>query len=179
MQISKNCFSHFLTCNKYNKESKTQFPVDFAQKILSELKFQFKHRFLDLNEKSEEIHIFQNLFSCDIEKLSPILQMETIDLQCNDALKIKDQQEILVDLYKFLPDTQYPNLKKFVIEYTSIFATTYLCEQTFSKLKYIKSKYRSAMSDEHLESILKIGTNNTEPEFDKIIAEKLQFHASD
>jgi hypothetical protein len=67
--------------------------------------------------------------------------MEMIDLQCNDALKIFHRIETLVDFYKFLPDTQYPNLKKFAIEYISIFAKTYLCEQTFSKMKYIKSKY--------------------------------------
>ncbi|KAL4142782.1 hypothetical protein QTP88_005187 [Uroleucon formosanum] len=177
-QISKNCFIHFSTCDKYNKESKTQFPVDFAQKIISELKIQFKLRFSDLDVKSEEINIFQNPFSCDIEKLPPTLQMEMIDLQSNDALKIKHREETLVDFYKFLPDIQYPNLKKFAIEYISVFATTYLCEQTFSKMKYIKSKYRSAMTDKHLESILKIGTSNIQPQFDQILAEKHQFHTS-
>ncbi|XP_060835347.1 general transcription factor II-I repeat domain-containing protein 2B-like [Rhopalosiphum padi] len=177
-QISKNCFIHFSTCDKYNKESRTQFPVDFAQKIISELKIQFKQRFSDLDVKSEEINIFQNPFSCDIEKLPPTLQMEMIDLQSNDALKIKHREETLVDFYKFLPDIQYPNLKKFAIEYISVFATTYLCEQTFSKMKYIKSKYRSAMTDKHLESILKIGTSNIQPQFDRILAEKHQFHTS-
>lgn len=34
------------------------------------------------------------------------------------------------------------------------------------------------MSDKHLKSIFKIGTNNTKPKFDKILAEKHQFHAS-
>ncbi|KAL4098878.1 hypothetical protein QTP88_023396 [Uroleucon formosanum] len=177
-QISKNCFIHFSTCDKYNKESKTQFPVDFAQKIISELKIQFKLRFSDLDVKSEEINIFQNPFSCDIEKLPPTLQIEMIDLQSNDALKIKHREETLVDFYKFLPDIQYPNLKKFAIEYISVFATTYLCEQTLSKMKYIKSKYRSAMTDKHLESILKIGTSNIQPQFDQILAEKHQFHTS-
>ncbi|KAL4127516.1 hypothetical protein QTP88_011683 [Uroleucon formosanum] len=118
-QISKNCFIHFSTCDKYNKESKTQFPVDFAQKIISELKIQFKLRFSDLDVKSEEINIFQNPFSCDIEKLPPTLQMEMIDLQSNDALKIKHREKTLVDFYKFLPDIQYPNLKKIAIEYIS------------------------------------------------------------
>jgi hypothetical protein len=104
--------------------------------------------------------------------------MEMIDLQSNDALKIKHREETLVDFYKFLPDIHYPNLKKFAIEYISVFATTYLCEQTFSKMKYIKSKYRSTMTDKHLESILKIGTSNIQPQFDRILAEKHQFHTS-
>jgi len=45
-------------------------------------------------------------------------------------------------------------------------------------MKYIKSKYRSAMTDKHLESILKIGTSNIQPQFDRILAEKHQFHTS-
>jgi hypothetical protein len=66
-----------------------------------------------------------------------------IDLQCNDALKMKHREEILVDFYKFLPNIQYPiKKKKIAIVYKSVFATIYLCEQTFSKMKYIKLKYR-------------------------------------
>jgi len=42
--ILKKCFTHFFTCDKYNKESKTQFPFDFAQKIISELKIQFQQQ---------------------------------------------------------------------------------------------------------------------------------------
>jgi len=38
--------------------------------------------------------------------------MEMIDLQSNDALKIKHREETEVDFYKFLPDTQYSKLKK-------------------------------------------------------------------
>lgn len=104
-------------------------------KIISELKIQFQQRFSDLDIKSEKINTFQNPFSCNIEKLHPTLQIETIDLQCNDTLKIK-----------------YHNMqikKKSAIEYIS--ATIYLCEPTFSKSKYIKSKYRSTMFNKHLE----------------------------
>jgi hypothetical protein len=67
-QISKNCFIHFFNCDKYN-EYKLQFPIDFAQKIISELKIQFKQRFSDLDVKSEDINIFQYPFGCDIDKL--------------------------------------------------------------------------------------------------------------
>lgn len=77
--------------------------------------------------------------------MPPTIEIETIDYQCIDALKIK-YIEKTVDFYKFLPNTQYiyihlygyTNLKQFAIEYISVYATTYLCEQTFSKMKYIK-----------------------------------------
>jgi len=116
----------FLLAINIFKKCKTQFPVDFAQKIIPELKIQFKQRFSDLDVKSEDINIFQNPFGCDIQKLPSAFQMEMIDLQCNDALKTKHREETLVDFYTFLPDTQYSNLLKFAIYYIiSVFATTY------------------------------------------------------
>lgn len=60
MLILKKNLTNFITCDKSNKDSKTQFPVDFVQKIISELLIQFQHRFSDLEVKSEEINIFQN-----------------------------------------------------------------------------------------------------------------------
>lgn len=62
--------------------------------------------------------------------------MELVDLQCNDALKIKHREETLIVFNKLLPDT--PNLKK--LQLNSVFSTTNLREQTFSKMKYIKLK---------------------------------------
>lgn len=38
------------------------------------------------------------------------------------------------------------------------FGSTFKCEETFSKLKFVKSKYKSSLSDEHLKYILMIGT---------------------
>ena len=33
----------------------------------------------------------------------------------------------------------------------ALFGSTYLCEQFFSKMGFMKSPYRSVMTDEHLE----------------------------
>ena len=38
----------------------------------------------------------------------------------------------------------------------SMFASTYICESMFSDMKIIKTKYRNRLSDEHLETLLKI-----------------------
>lgn len=74
---------------------------------------------------SNEINNFQNpSFSCDIEKIPPILQTEMIDLQCNDALKIIKRKETLIDIHKFLPNIQYPNLTILAIEYI---ISIYIC----------------------------------------------------
>ena len=61
---------------------------------------------------------------------------------------------------------------------TSIFGNTYLCETTFSKMKYVKLQYKSLLSDDHLHATLMIGSTNFEPQFDEILSERKQFHSS-
>ena len=40
--------------------------------------------------------LFQNPFNCATEELSPNLQLEVINLQCNDMLKDKSQEKNLM-----------------------------------------------------------------------------------
>lgn len=63
-------------------------------------------------------NIFENPFSCDIEKLPPNLQnmemetLETIDLLWrNDAIQIKYREDTLVDYYTFLAVLQIHNIQ--------------------------------------------------------------------
>lgn len=42
------------------------------------------------------------------------------------------------------------------------YLAVYLCEKTFSKLKYVKSHYRSVLADEHLHSFLMMVNSNFE-----------------
>lgn len=104
--------------------------------------------------------------------------MEIIDLQADDRLKDKYREGNLIEFYKCLQPDQFPNLIKFACSFVSIFGTTYMCEQTFSKMKYVKSNYRANFSDDHLKSILTIGSSNLEPDFKEILKSKRQYHSS-
>ena len=84
-----------------------------------------------------------------------------------------------------IPETPPPPLSANLLTPSSLSADvfyeqppTYLCEKTFSKMKYVKSCYRSAYSDEHLESLLVIRTTNLEPQLNKIISGKKQLYTS-
>ncbi|CAM5164836.1 unnamed protein product [Natator depressus] len=149
-QLMKDCFAHFICCEKFNQDTESRFPTRFAQEIISDLKLQFQKRFSDLGVNAGEIWIFQNPFDCDLEKLPPELQMEVIDLQSNDLLKDKYKEGNLVEFYKCLPSDQYASVKNFVRGLMSVFGTTYVCEKTFSMMKYVKSNHRSTLSDEHV-----------------------------
>jgi len=177
-QLARSCFTHFSRCDKYRQEAATPFPNLFAQDVILALKQQFKERFSDLDAYSSEIRLFENPFDSVIGDLPSELQMEVIDLQSNDILKDKYKEGNLTEFYKCLPSDQFVYLRKFACEFISVYGTTYLCEKTFSKMKYIKSCYRSQLSNEHLNALLVIGTTHFEPQLDKILSEMKQFHIS-
>ncbi|GFQ71051.1 proteinral transcription factor ii-i repeat domain-containing protein 2a [Trichonephila clavata] len=158
--------------------TETEFSIDFAIETLSALKINFDTRFSDFDAIANQIKIFQNPFDTDIEILAPELQMEMIDLQCSDIIKNKYQNSSLLEFYKSLPLTQFGNLHKFARGLFSVFGTTNFCEKTFSKMKYIKNVYRSKLTDEHLKSLLIIGTSKISPQLQTIVSGKSQLHKS-
>lgn len=66
-----------------------------------------------------------------------------------------------------LPDS-YRNMKKYAFGVLSIFGSTYLCEQIFSNMNYIKSKYRTRLTDESLQSCVKIKVTSYMPDVEKL-----------
>ncbi|PNF17745.1 hypothetical protein B7P43_G07069 [Cryptotermes secundus] len=140
--------------------------------IFSELKKQFQQRFSDPDASAEDISKFENPFNCTIEELPPNLQLEVINLQCDNMLKGKFQENNLTEFYKCLPSDEYGELRSYARGLISVFGSTYLCEKTFSKMKYVKSQYRSALTDEHLQSIMMIGSTNFDPQFEEMLSKK-------
>ncbi|KAI5150109.1 hypothetical protein ENBRE01_1306 [Enteropsectra breve] len=179
-QVSSNIFDHFPCCKSIKGLSQAKIPIKFAVDICSELNVQLEQRFADLDAQASNMTIFENPFNASIEKVRSHLQLEIIDLQSDNVLKaaFKENQNNLVIFYKNLSGDKYPELKSFAAEFISIFGSTYLCEQTFSKMKYVKSQYRSTLTDENLQTTLKVGCTNFEIDYDKILSERSQFHSS-
>lgn len=75
-----------------------------------------------------------------------------------------------------LLEGSFPNLEKCARKILSIFSSTYLCKQTFSKMKYVKSKYRTNISDEHSQATLLIKTTKFDANYQKF--KKKQFQTS-
>ena len=63
----------------------------------------------------------------------------------------------------------YFNLAK---QMFSLFSSTYICEQTFSVMKFIKNKQRSSFTDGHLENVLKISSFSIVPDYGVLVANK-------
>ena len=54
-----------------------------------------------------------------------------------------------------LDQDKFANLRKFMASKMALFGSTYLCEQFFSEIGFMKSPYQSVMTDKHLENGLK------------------------
>lgn len=130
--------------------------TQFADK-LSILAADFRRRFSDFEAQKSRLQLLSNPFAVDVESAPANLQMELIELQCNDTLKAKYESVGASEFARFIPDTM-PELRTQVARTLSVFGSTYLCEQLFSLMKLNKTSHRSRLTDEHLHSILRISS---------------------
>ncbi|KAJ8389778.1 hypothetical protein AAFF_G00114840 [Aldrovandia affinis] len=66
-------------------------------------------------------------------------------------------------------DQTFPKIKTQAQKMLVLFGSTYVCEQTFSVMKYNKSKNRSSVSDDHLAAVLRIATSELTPDFTSLV----------
>ena len=104
------------------------------------------------------------------------LQLELINLQANGLLKEKHREGKLLEFYRSLPNDEFLKLKKFASGMAYMFGTTYVCEQTFSKMINVKSEHLTRLTDEHLKAILLVQCCNTKPNIENIMKNKERFH---
>ncbi|XP_044730447.1 general transcription factor II-I repeat domain-containing protein 2A-like [Chrysoperla carnea] len=106
----------------------------------------------------------------DVSTAPGDLQLELIELQCQTPLQDLFREKSLPDFYAALDS--YPNLRNLGMKMTTAFASTYICEQTFSTLKRAKPASRARLSDDHLHSILRMNVTQLEPNIKKLVSEK-------
>ena len=168
--------SHFPTLKEIGMlpEKKTEF-ADQLEKLLNE----FSARFKDFRSHEHLFEIFSSPFHTEIDKAPTDIQMELIDLQESTDLKAKYVEMNLGDFYrKFFDQDKFPNLRKFVASKMALFGSTYLCEQFFSKMGFIKSPYRSVITDEHLENGLRVASTSIKVNLNRVVQKKSQLHNS-
>ena len=130
----------------------------------------FESKFQDFKESEIDFKIFATPFSMDINILPEKLQLECIDLQADLQLKEKFFNLPLLTFYKFhLPKEKFPELYKHALFITSLFGSTYVCEQFFSRMKLTKSKLQTRIDDENLESTVRIACTSMEPDIEKLV----------
>jgi hAT family C-terminal dimerisation region len=86
-----------------------------------------------------------------VKKNVSILEMEIIDFQSDLQLKTRVSQ---TDFWTLVDERKYPLVKETFQMLNSCFGSTYLCESGFSTMKFLKSKFRSRLTNEHLNNCM-------------------------
>lgn len=141
--------------------------------LLDNLKNEFDERFLDFKNHEPVMAIFANPFAIDVNTTDAKFQLELIDVQSNNSLKTAYVENDLLTFYqKYIKMETYPNLSKLAHQQIALFGSTYTCEQFFSRMKNVKSKKRTSLTDEHLSRILRISTSKISADIDKLCKQK-------
>jgi len=110
------------------------------------------------------------------------LKNELIDLQHDTELKSvfeeKKKNKAHYEFWKAVEKDKFPNLIDCAQKILCVFASTYVCESTFSKLKFIKNKYRSRLTSENVENILRISVSSQPANIDAILESCERFRHS-
>lgn len=160
---------HFPRCKEIKNEfSNVQFSP-FWQNILDILK-KFNGRFTDFQNLKTDILLYTNLLTVTVKDQNPDLQLELCNLQEDPLFLLKqDTQE---DFFKLLPAEKYQKLRGFGLKMFSMFASTYICESSFSTMKLIKSNERNSLSEISLVSALRVATTELTIDIPEIIRDK-------
>lgn len=177
--LKNKTFNHFpkIKANVINiKEEKLE---EYEQKLI-ELQEDFQQRFEDLQNLKSSFTYFLNPFACNIVEdgfsISEVLlaekasgELELLEMKEDQALQIHHKSVPMLEFWQLVPESKYPSLKIAACRLLSIFGTTYNCESTYSTMKFVKSKYRSQMTNKHLSELIRTATTNIEPNFKKLV----------
>lgn len=171
-QLSNGLLANFPTMKSFVESSEFHVNVAKYASLVVDLHNEFKRRFEDVRKFEVLFDMFSLPFTTDVASVPLDFQMELIDLQCNNELKTKYSEVSLLEFYKNYLPKEMKLLKDHALKTATLFGSTYLCEQSFSLMKQIKSKCRSRLSDTLLEGNLRIAISNIEPDIDRLLKNK-------
>ena len=134
-------------------------------------------RFQDLKPLESVISFFINPFNVQDKDLSDKinnyfeisnkedLEIEIINFQHDIILKSHFQD---ISSWNLVDENRFPNLRTCALKIFSFCGTTYNCEAIFSNMTYLKSKYRSQLTDAHLDQCLRASNSAYVLDYDKI-----------
>ncbi|XP_030745088.1 general transcription factor II-I repeat domain-containing protein 2-like [Sitophilus oryzae] len=162
---------HFpILSEKISQNPLEPYDSKYHVEIVSTLKNNFKNRFKDFDEMAlvaqfvgspfMEIDI-QQFATCVMQNFGEDIaatEMEVIEFQ-ND-LALKSLVSSTKCIWSIVSKDKYSVLCRVALKVKALFSSTYLCESSFSNMKFIKNKYRNRLTDEHLDNCIRMAVSN-------------------
>ena len=123
----------------------------------SRVQDEFDRRFPEL--RTENYRHVQFPYAFDAAQLEGELALMMADLQADETKKLR-YESMSIDKFWLGMDERHELISHYVTKHLVKFGTTYACEAAFSTMLAIKSKYRTRITNEHLEHNLVIAITN-------------------
>ncbi|PSN30617.1 hypothetical protein C0J52_25630 [Blattella germanica] len=104
--------------------------------------------------------------------------LEEQDSELEGIFQEKRKTNSILEFWNTVPEKQLENLVSCAYKILCLFGSTYICEMTFSKIKFIKGKHRSHLTNVNLENLLRICVANQPARIDKIVEESSRVRSS-
>ena len=164
----------------------TDHKVEEYKDKLQGLMEDFQARFDDLQELKLCFTFLVNSFDTDVINDGCLVrqpfvtdasaaEMELTELQEDLPLKNFNKCHSTVEFWQQVTECKYPEIKKTSAPLLSVFSTTYCCESLFSVMKFVKSKYRASLTNEHLSELIRSAFTTYRPDFQKL-ANRMETH---
>ena len=98
----------------------------------------------------------------------PGFQEQLIDLKNDSSLQLSFREHSLLKFWCHVKH-DYPILYEEALKIIIPFPSSYLCENGFSALAYMKDKYRNRLDAEHP---MRLALSDVEPQFQKLVEAK-------
>ncbi|KAG0708050.1 General transcription factor II-I repeat domain-containing protein 2 [Chionoecetes opilio] len=101
--------------------------------VVTSLREEFTSRFTGVRPLAPGFKLFTSPFDFPVDEAPAPLQMELVELQCNDELKAKYRTASPLSIFRdlVLPSNKFPNYIEHVKCIVAMFGNTYCCEQLF------------------------------------------------
>ena len=97
------------------------------------------------------------------------MQLEIIELQSSTVLKCKYKEASeIIEFWKCLPEEDFLELHDVALKLVCRFGSTYICEKCFSRMTFIKNKYRTKLINSHLKNLMLLSSTKLKPNYDNI-----------
>ena len=168
--LQEHKLDHFPKCKDVTREGNSSFQFDRYKELVASLMQEFNVRFKDFRSHDIAFRLFGSPYLVNADDVPAHFQMELVELQSDSFMK---QTFLEGDFfYSLLNSAMYPALRTNALRRMSLFGSTYICEQIFSRMKFNKSVHRARLTDNHLHDILHISVSAFEPNVDVMSADK-------
>ena len=180
-QLKNKRLQHFPTVVKMlDSHAGADFVLDVNKycDLMSKLGQEFEDRFNDFDKLEPCVAFIANPFmEVDITEISekmaelftvnPVeMEMEVINLQNHVQLKSQQHSQ---HFWSLVDPENYKNIHQAALKISALFGSTYLCEAAFSDMNVIKSKFRTRLTDEHLNDCIRVNLSAYTPAYTSLV----------